>query len=512
MATMTAALTANETAEYDRLIAKMEAHRVRWEWIRAVRVLKQGRYPDRTNDRFGGFNNDNESSARLIALFNTINPDNDQRLVEFLDDKDNTMNGWSPLAIRDCEMCVRHHWAARMYVLNDPLAYDDLDQRYACYTCYGAYYIRCTFCDQSVRRDEAEGLLDYGRVCRRHITDNEIVFITCDVCGHRNIEGRPQACHHDRGAGSGDNCVAPHLQFEFPANGKGNIAQDEPYKVTIPGGEIDSVGLDRIAHLVYDSLGRTGEALTLYGIIQGKHPHTGFADPDVLDATWQAKNGNYTKRLSRLAYKRFKLSLPDGVISQVGNIAQEHTSPNTDYEVTVTRDINLPAIEFGNEGSCWWGGFGRSRCAFKQNGGMALRAWGDKGVKERILNPITGTLELTADGGRYKYRTVQKKGVVGRAWVLPLLVSDPKDPEGFVATDDCMIADAFMVFNPYGIFTEYLAARIVAHMTDKSYKKLSEAFTSPHIYINNYTGVLVADQEILNATTKVVALKGWKHP
>jgi hypothetical protein len=183
---------------------------------------------------------------------------------------------------------------------------------------------------------------------------------------------------------------------------------------------------------------------------------------DALGGQWQTKEGNYTKRLSKLAYKSHGLKIPPAVLSQVGCIARDN-STGVDFAIEVTRDLNLSAEEFYHEDSCWWQSYSESRCSLKSNGGIGMRTF----------------------GGPYGE-------VRGRAWIMPLRLVDGE----LVATFDSLTPDGFMVFNGYGDLSGYTPARIVSHMAGMTYRKIS--FDCSPMYVNNGSGYLVTSEEIAN--------------
>jgi hypothetical protein len=145
----------------------------------------------------------------------------------------------------------------------------------------------------------------------------------------------------------------------------------------------------------------------------------------------------------------------------------------SEYHLEVTRDLNGPADEFCHEDSCWWGGESESRCALKSWGGLALRSYGH-------------------ESDRY---------ATGRAWVQPL-------DETLRPTHDAVGAKAYIVYNGYEKLDGYTPARIVAHLTGLTYRKI-ELHISPQ-YVNGSSGYLVAD-EATCAETNILELCYDQH-
>src|SRR5208282_226801 len=189
---------------------------------------------------------------------------------------------------------------------------------------------------------------------------------------------------------------------------------------------------------------------------------------------WQTKDGNYAKRLSRFAYKRYAMKLTPEVLSRVGDIAREH-STEVSVDIEVTRDLNQPAECFYHSDSCWWQSYSDSRCALKTNGGFGMRSFTDNSLS-------------------------------GRAWVMPL-----KQSEGgrLIPTFDTLTPDAFVVFNGYGDLSGYAPARILAHLAGWTYRKID--FSCPPMYINS-GGYLIAPEDIAGKYTDgYLALSVSRH-
>jgi len=186
-----------------------------------------------------------------------------------------------------------------------------------------------------------------------------------------------------------------------------------------------------------------------------------------IGAQWQARDGNYAKRLSRHAYKAHQLKLTPEVMSQVGTIARDHSTA-VSVTIEVSRELNESAGYWYHEDSCWWNSYSESRCALKTNGGFGLRSF--------------STGDPYAD-------------VTGRAWVLPLRLNENGYP---LPTFDTRTPDAFVVFNGYGDLSGYTPARILAHMAGWTYRKIG--FECNPMYVNA-GGYLIAPEDIAGRYT-----------
>lgn len=266
----------------------------------------------------------------------------------------------------------------------------------------------------------------------------------CDECDEWDIdehehEPDPSLCE----------CESPNLSFQFPAVGTDSIStfgNDERITVTLPAGVIDEVGLKKILLFLIDSempasISDINEALNEVG------------------NQWQSRRGNFTRRLARELHKRGGLKMPDGVISEVGNLARRYSSESSKWSIEMTRNLNMPPEAFCHQDSCWWQSYSASRCALKNWGGLGLRAFH---VEENYYDDP-----------------------IGRAWVQPLNAD-------LSPTHDTMNARAYMVYNCYGHLSGYVAARIIGHLTSMTYRGGVE-FCAGDQYINNNTAWIVSD-------------------
>lgn len=322
------------------------------------------------------------------------------------------------------------------------------DDDLVCDDCSANYYC-CDDCDRMY--DSTTPTLHATEVCDRCLRNGS--WSWCDECEGYYLEECPG--EHD----SGCPCQAPHQAFSVRNDGAPALANDTRTTVALPAGLISAEGVQSIWRYLHDASFREEEdsdtRLKLYQL---------STTVTELDATVQTPQGNYAKRLSRLAYQRFGLKLTPDQLSQVGNLAAQH-SQGAAYDVEVTRDLNLPAADFVHEDSCWWQSYASSRCALKQSGGFGLRAF----------NGPTP---------------------VGRAWVLPLALDENGD---LSPTHDTTTPAAFVVFNGYGTLSGYAPARLVAHMAGLTYRKVG--FYCDPMFVNGNTGYLVAPEDIAKRYT-----------
>jgi hypothetical protein len=345
----------------------------------------------------------------------------------------------------------------------------------------------CDDCRNYFRADDLYERADRD-VCESCSDDN---YAYCDDCDAYYAHDDSDEHNH-----TGCDCESPALSFAIRNDGSDPLPNDQTVTVTLAAGTVTDEGMADIARALRNAardLPRVppdplpadycGCGLC-YGSRTERHPDFQSLrnlaavvehDSDLIGGpTWQTRQGNLPKRLSRYAWNTWKLRLSPDLMSEVGNIGSAH-SQGTTVQLAVTRDLNLPADEFYHDGSCWWGGYSESRCALKNVGGFGLRTF----------------------DGMY----ARGNGVSGRAWVIPLRLTGGETYNGqpeLVPTFDTMTPDAFVVFNGYGDLSGYTGARIMAHLSGMTYRKVG--FECDYMYVNS-GGYLVAPESLADHYT-----------
>lgn len=366
------------------------------------------------------------------------------------DDLSTTDDGEMCVSCREdyfsCEDCNSTPHIDRMNSVRD-------GDHMVCDSCLGRDYFQCEGCEGWHHLYDRNGLVDGGYVCEG-CTDYHYYYCEdCDGYYHEYDSG-------DHEHGDECDCESPHgaRSFTIRNDGESPLANDTRATVTLPAGIISSEGMSTIARYLREQA---------YGLddmeLRNKLYDLSYR-VDEVGTTWQTREGNFTKRLSRFAYKNFGLKLTPDMVSRVGCIGSDHSTA-VDFALETTRNLNLSAEEFGHEDSCWWQSYYESRCTLKSNGGFGLR-------------------------------TFKNGWVNGRAWVMPLR-ADLNG--GLTPTFDTVTPDAFIVFNGYGDLSGYAPARIMAHMAGMTYRKV--AFHCSPMYVNNESGYLVAPEELASKYT-----------
>lgn len=334
----------------------------------------------------------------------------------------------------------------------------DAEGRTVCATCIKTYYATCTDCDKPTRYQRYTE--DGRRVCTS-CADRDYTY--CERCDrYYNPETTDNSHRHD----GSDCCSVPEeaTTFFIPNDGNPPLVNDTMTTITLPAGDLSDEGVQAIARYLMDQ-----RVTTIDPVAQRTWLTIGSRVHEI-GPKWQAKEGNFTKRLSRWAYQQFGFKIPAEVISQVGNIGAMHSTA-TDFHLEVSRLLDQSAEEWGHPESCWWQSYFHSRCALKSNGGFGIRTKSEYGE------------------------------VTGRTWVYPLkrTVDDPttlrRHDTWLTPTFETTTPDAYVVFNGYGNLAGYAGSRVLAHMAGMTYRKVAMAL-GPNSYVNNDSAYLVAPEDI----------------
>ena len=394
-------------------------------------------------------------------------------------------------------------WLARKLI--EPSETDDLLFCAGCEMPFGEYDVQheyagdiiCEACAEKYSScDDCGALSEYTTTT---LDDQEVCESCRDYnyyyCDHCDGYYHPDSEYHDHDEDC--SCEAPAQNFRIRNDGDDPLQNDHEITVSLPAGVISDEGIGAMARVLqqhgqslvtdpvwpdwaYDSWNQTNwtdeqraEYDRLVAIrrenqeIRQKWYQVSYTLADI-GQEWQTKQGNFTKRLSRHAYKTYGLKLPNEVLSEIGNLGSQH-SQGSEVRIAVTRNLNLPASEFAHDESCWWQSYHASRCALKNNGGFGLRSFGT----------------------RKNYWGATHEGVNGRAWVMPMRLTED---ERLVPTFETENPDALVVFNGYGDLSGYTPVRIMAHLYGMTYRKVS--FSCDPMYVNGDQGYLVTSEEI----------------
>jgi len=336
--------------------------------------------------------------------------------------------------LTDPDMVNEVEWCAACSKPGNSEDYTTVQGGRACKSCAEEHYYTCDECEE----------LSYGTtttMSEREVCENccDNYYSWCEDCeGYYGNDYDSEHQHNELCCEVREEAIL----FSIRNDGEEPLANDTRVTVTLPAGVIDDEGMTRIRRHLLDK--------GLYDI--------SYLLKDV-GPEWQTKQGNFAKRLSRLAYNTLKQALQPEDMSQIGVIAREHSTA-VDFHIETTRKLNMSAAAFYHEDSCWWQSYSEGRCTLKSNGGFGLRTF-------------------SADGD-----------VTGRAWVMPLI----GDAGSLTPTFDTQTPKAFVVFNGYGALSGWAPARIMSHMAGWTYRKIG--FSCGPMFINSDSGYLIAPEVI----------------
>lgn len=317
----------------------------------------------------------------------------------------------------------------------------------------GGDYATCVICE--LMTDDYYGTND-GMTCRG-CYDNSYVW--CDHCD--------ESFHIDSDHSHVCDCEPGTTRVTLP-NG---LSENTHIGVALPDGIISDAGMIRVRDVVWAKLVEVApedERANAYTRAIWACKEAGNE--------WKTARGTFPKRLSSALYKIAKIKLDDKTLSEIGNIARD-ASKGAKVTIEFTRHLNGDPGDYYHEGSCWWTEYASSRCALKNNGGMAMLSYDE-----------------TPSG--YSY-------VMGRAWVMPAkLVEGHLQP-----TFDAANAEAFVMFNNYGALEERLGPRILAELLGKSQRGIN--MNCSEMYLNG-DAHLIADEAFLETLPEDYTLH-WDH-
>lgn len=144
--------------------------------------------------------------------------------------------------------------------------------------------------------------------------------------------------------------------------------------------------------------------------------------------------GTLPKRIAHLIYKNSGAKIPKGIVSEIGNIAARHCGNGQDYVYDITPDFDWREGDFGDTGSCYWGGRASARDMLKEHDSLAIRFYKDS------------------------------KGY-GRAWIIFPKPSEVMALEGKAPENICIVYNSYPSSHPL-----CRVARLIATLTGLSYK------------------------------------------
>jgi hypothetical protein len=236
--------------------------------------------------------------------------------------------------IRWCDDCEQPHHQDELYYTNQH------DAASVCEPCRDDWYY-CADCEESFRSTHTVGPGAETEVCIWCRNQN---WTFCGDCGCYRHDEDEDHFHDDDDEACDQDCESPAQAFRIRNDGEEPLWNDTRTTVGLPAGVISAEGIMAIRNVLHEYCYRSAmNEDGIYNYTLSDQERRAFDRMmwkiDELGERWQTKEGNYTKRLSRFAYK-LGVKIPPDLISAIGNIGREH-SAGKDYHVEVTRDLNL---------------------------------------------------------------------------------------------------------------------------------------------------------------------------
>lgn len=84
--------------------------------------------------------------------------------------------------------------------------------------------------------------------------------------------------------------------------------------------------------------------------------------------------GKFAKRYSKFVYDTIGINLPPKFLEELGKMAAQFSDKKANYNIfEVVKDFEWKAGDFGDGGSCFWGGRNEARRILRRNGAVAFR-------------------------------------------------------------------------------------------------------------------------------------------
>lgn len=226
------------------------------------------------------------------------------------------------------------------------------------------------------------------------------------------------------------------------------LVLNKRHTLTMPQGSISQIGIQLISEYISSQRMATDDIWKAQNS-ENVHAQNSYLNPlpDDWNWTWVITGkgeyvGTFPKRVSKYYFNKYGLKCPNEFLQQLGNIARQHSNEQVDYHFDFTDTFDWNAGDFGDNGSCFWGGHSQAREILQENGARAIRFYDESG-----------------------------KGYA-RAWIAVIE------------------NDSYILFNGYGFKSSptLTCARVLATFLGLSYKKISldnNGNTGGVLYINN---------------------------
>lgn len=140
--------------------------------------------------------------------------------------------------------------------------------------------------------------------------------------------------------------------------------------------------------------------------------------PRDFEWTWVNPNGKLTRRISSFYWREYRHEIYDWQLEKIGNLVGNSRVRHSEMFMRFTDNLDWQAGDFGDSGSCFWGGSKEARTMLRENGAWAVQFFSYKPLTKR-----------------------SRSNGLARAWAVP---NTPRD-------------DQLLIFNAYGLQLEEVA-------------------------------------------------------
>ena len=138
------------------------------------------------------------------------------------------------------------------------------------------------------------------------------------------------------------------------------------YTVTL-NEKVTQEGIDKIRRFLWTAKGEWSDQVPYLSL------------PDTFDFTWKTEDGKLPKRIARYYYQTYNIKLTPDVLSEIGNIARDHSQDGETYTFEFVDEFNWQAGDFGDWGSCFFGGRRSALVTLRENGAWAICFYDENG-------------------------------------------------------------------------------------------------------------------------------------
>lgn len=155
-----------------------------------------------------------------------------------------------------------------------------------------------------------------------------------------------------------------------------------PYSLKLEGGAIAPYAQNQIVNIL-SAFNTNADNIQLDGYARTKD----FI-PESFEWQWSSRGGKLTTRLRKIYQRHYKISIPDEIISEIGNVAATYrTDKDTTVTLRFTDYLDWERGDFGDPNSCFWTVNRLTHTEFKENPNLfAVKFYeGSKGFARSLL-------------------------------------------------------------------------------------------------------------------------------